>query len=139
MLAKSAHTKLVPQAASELPEVEGLPTRTAAGEWEYRPVEPSKPVAAPVTTELGAVKKRKAGAAAGAPTADKAKSVGQRGAQKPLTQLQELQVEEADAEGKRERIAAAASALLEAPEKNIAELKVRHPDAPDVGLVELGV
>ena len=105
-------------------EVEALPTRTSAGEWEYKAVEPSKSTMAPPSAGPGAVRRRKAGAAAGASAAGPDKSAGQREAQKPLTQLQELQVEEADAAGKRERIAAAASALLEAPEKNIAELKV---------------
>jgi hypothetical protein len=53
------------------------------------------------------------------------------GAQQPTAALEQLQEQELSIAQKKERIAAACTALLEAPERNVCELKVRQrcPDA----------
>lgn len=114
----------VSQRSSEPAVVEALPTRTATGEWEYKPVEGVAAAAAQAMTSKDA-KRQKTGVAGVVDERASGNVANHPLRQQKGAQLEELRQEVASASEKRERIAAAAAALIEAPEKNVAELKVR--------------
>ena len=96
---------------------EALPVKNAAGVWEFvKQSAPAKPAAGPP-------------AEAAAPAA--ARAAPKSGRARAEAALKALQVEELTLEQKRGRIADASSALLEAPERNVSELKVLQRLAAD--------
>ncbi len=127
--------------------VDALPSRTADGQWVYKtaaaePQQRSEPArAAPDGDVRGrpcnggpaaAAEAGAAGAAAGDPGSSAAR---QRAAASSAprasaaAELEQLQDQELSLAQKKERIAAACTALLEAPERHVSELRVRAQPA----------
>ena len=111
--------------------VDALPTKLADGRWVYKTVDERQQA-----EERGATAGRRdpvhetayeRGKLAHAQQQRVVDAV-QRGAApaQPPAVLDELQEQEQSVAQKKERIAAACTALLEAPERNVCELKVRH-------------
>ncbi len=103
-------------------EADALPTRNALGEWEYKTAEPPTNAAAARFEKLGK-RRREAETEPATHTSEPAAAAAAARAQKAL-ELQQLQELELSATDKKNRIAAAASALMESPERNVGELKV---------------
>lgn len=93
-------------------EVDALPLKNESGEWVY---------------EKRAAKPEPAAAAAKPPKGRKAEDAvpPTDALARSVEALKDLQAEELTLEEKRGRIAAAATALMEAPERNASELKAR--------------
>jgi hypothetical protein len=113
--------------------VDTLPTKAADGSWVYKSAEApqAQPDGAPAT---GKASKRARAAldaadpAAGAAASKRPQAAGGSAEEvEPSAALvfEQLQEQELSLSQKKERIAAACSALLEAPERNVSELKVR--------------
>jgi hypothetical protein len=115
--------------------VDTLPTKAADGSWVYKSAEAThpKPGAAAVAVTKGKRAREVPDGAEPGGAASSAKRQQAAGglAEQPTASnaalaFDQLQEQELSIAQKKERIAAACAALLEAPERNVSELKVRH-------------
>ena len=113
--------------------VDTLPTKAADGSWVYKSAEAphSQPGVAPAAATKGKRAREvpdgaEPGAAAAAAKRQQAAggSAEQPTASNAALAFDQLQEQELSISQKKERIAAACAALLEAPERNVSELKV---------------
>ena len=111
------------QGAKPFEQVEALPRKNAAGEWVFEPVQATAAAAAVARPS----KKARLLSAAAPPAGPDASAAGASVALRARADaaLKELKEEELTLEEKRSRIAAASAALLEAPDRNVNELKAR--------------
>ena len=113
--------------------VDTLPTKAADGSWVYKSAEAqhSQPGVAPVSATKGKRARETpdgaepGGAATVAKRHQAAEGLAQPTASNAALAFDQLQEQELSSSQKKERIAAACAALLEAPERNVSELKVR--------------
>ena len=114
--------------------VDALPTKAADGSWVYKSAEAphSQPGVAPAAATKGKRAREVSDGAepgAAAATAKCQQAAGGLAEQPPASNaalaFDQLQEQELSLSQKKERIAAACAALLEAPERNVSELKVR--------------